>query len=229
MSRTDPVVPSRQILRRLPLLLLVVLSIGLSGCSLFVMAGKLLLGDPRTPALFREQTGVDLSKGEHKLLVICRTPHMIRNQRPTFEYDLTDGLHRRLRQHGVKTIPADKVLSWLDNNGGDFRNVSEIARDFETDYIAVVHVQQASFYEENSPEMFKGHAEGTVSVYERKKLDGRPETLQIFTGEFRTEYPRHHPIPVQQMGERGFQKQFVDHLCSQIASKFHDSRVGDDF
>ena len=114
-----------------------VIPLSVGGCSLFVMAGKMFFGDPKVAASFKNQTGVDLTEGQKSLLVVCRSPHLILNSAPTFEYDLTDGLLRRLKQKGVKVVSPDKVLRWLDDNGGEFEDVRELARDFDVDFIAV--------------------------------------------------------------------------------------------
>ena len=59
-------------LRRTAFVVTLVVAVGsLSGCSLFVMAGKMFFGDPKVPSMFSAQTGVDLTEGEHELLVIC--------------------------------------------------------------------------------------------------------------------------------------------------------------
>lgn len=219
----------RSIRRLLMLSGLLLLAGSVCGCSLFVMAGKMFFGDPKVTSAFSSQTGVDLTKGEHELLVICRTPSLMKTQLPTFEHDLTRQVLWRLKQQGVKTVPSDKVARWLDNNGGEVENVSELARDFNVDFIATVTVRETSFREENSEDLFRGQAAGTINVYEVQKADGRRDVLEVFSGEFRTEYPRFAPVARHSMSERTFQKQFIDHLATNIARRFHDYRMGDEF
>lgn len=218
-------------LRRATLLVAaVVIPISMNGCSLFVMAGKMVFGDPRIAAPFKTQTGVDLTEGEKSLLVVCRSPHLILSEAPTFEYDLTDGLLRRLRQQGVDVVSPDSVAKWLDDNGGEFEDVNEIARDFvDADYIAVVDVQHVRFFEENSKDMLRGHAQGSIRVYETMTLAGQRSTTESFRCGFQTDYPRFRPVSIHEMSLHAFQKQFMDNLIRQIARQFHDYATVDEF
>ena len=61
-----------------------VIPLSVGGCSLLVMGGKMLFGNPKVDASFKTQTGVDLTEGEKSLLVVCRSPHLILNEAPDF-------------------------------------------------------------------------------------------------------------------------------------------------
>ncbi|MFT5323070.1 MAG: hypothetical protein ACI8P0_000916 [Planctomycetaceae bacterium] len=200
-----------------------------SGCSLLVMGGKMLFGDPKVASSFKTQTGVDLTDGEKSLLVVCRSPHLILNEAPTFEYDLTDGLLRRLKQKGVKVVSPDKVSRWLDDNGGEFDDVKELARDFDADFIAVVDVQSVRFFEENSKDMLKGHAQGTIRVHESTTIGGERTAYEAFRSGFSLEHPRFRPVSIHEMSAHAFQRQFIDTLTRQIARQFHDYQTTDEF
>lgn len=216
---------------RTTLLLIVAFALvgGVSGCSLAVMAGKMFFGDPKISSSFTTATGIDLTDGEHRLLVMCQAPHLSRDV-PTLEYDLTDGILKRLKQAGVKVVSPDKVSRWLDDNGGEFEEVSELAEEFsEADFIAVVELRQIRFKEENSQDMLRGFAEAAVSGYKVREIDGHRTAMQLFNNDFRTEHPRFQPIPTHQKSERLFQKEFLGHLSLQLARQFHDFRMGDDF
>lgn len=210
------------------LTLIAVCVVGTSGCSLFVMAGKMFT-DMNTASSLKENAGVDLAKSGKKILVVCKTPNLLRGDFPTVEFDLNEGINRRLKRNGVQTVSTDDVAKWFDRNGGEFESPRELAVDFDCDYIAVVILHELSFFEENSPDMFRGNAMGNIDVYEVREVAGRKGTSQIFTGEFRTQHPRFSPISAHQIGKRVFEKQFVDHLSTQIAKQFHDFRKGEDF
>lgn len=218
---------------QLRVLLLLTVSVAvpacIGGCSLFVMAGKMLIGDPQIPAPFKTQTGVDLTEGEKSLLVVCRSPHLILNQAPTFEYDLTDGLLRRLKQQGVDVVSPDKVSRWLDDNGGEFEDAKELARDFDADFIAIVDIQAVRFFEENSRDMLKGHAQGTIRVHETAMVGGERTAYEAFRSGFSMDHPRFRPVSIHEMSEHAFQRQFIDSLTRQIARQFHDYRSADEF
>ncbi len=199
----------------------------LTGCSLFVMAGKMLFGDPKIASTFTDRTGIDLAKDHKKLLVICRTPYMVENAMPSLEYDLTDGVLRRLKQKHITTVSPDAVASWMDENGSTTNNPARFAKDFDCDFIAIIEVTSLSFYEENSRDMFRGHAQGSIRAFEVKKIGDQKNTLQVYSGEFTTEYPQFSPVSIHSMTERVFQKQFLDFLSQQIARHFHDYRASD--
>lgn len=199
----------------------------LAGCSLFVMAGKMIFGDPTIPSSFSARTGINLTKDQKKLLVVCRTPYLVENAMPSLEYDLTDGVLRRLKQRGIKTVSPDVVAAWLDENGGTNNNPDRFAKEFDCDFIAIVEVTSLSFYEENSRDMFRGHALGNIRAFEVKNIGEEKRAAQIYSGEFTTEYPQFSPIAIHSMTERVFQKQFLDYLSQQIARHFHDYRVSD--
>lgn len=211
------------------LLAAVLIPISSGGCSLFVMTGKMLFGDPKVAAAFKTQTGVDLTDGEKSLLVVCRSPHLILNEAPTFEYDLTDGLLRRLKQQGVDVVSPDKVSRWLDDNGGEFDDVNDLARDFDADFIAVVDVQNVCFYEENSRDMLRGHAQGTIRVHETTMVGGERTAYEAFRSGFSMDHPRFRPVSIHEMSEHAFQRQFTDTLTRQIARQFHDYQTVDEF
>jgi len=211
------------------LVAIALIPVTIGGCSLFVMAGKMLIGDPKMAAAFKTQTGVDLTEGEKSLLVVCRSPHLILNEAPTFEYDLTDGLLRRLKQQGVDVVSPDKVSRWLDDNGGEFEDAKELARDFDADFIAVVDVQSVRFFEEHSRDMLKGHAQGTIRVYETTMIGGERTAYEAFRSGFSMDHPRFRPVSIHEMSEHAFQRQFIDTLIRQIARQFHDYRSADEF
>ncbi len=200
-----------------------------SGCSLFVMAGKMLFGDPKVEATFKERTGVDLVKEDKKLLVICRTPYIVQNAMPSLEYDLTDGILRRLKQRKIRTVSPDKVAEWMDENGGDIGNPSLLAKDFDCDFIAIVEVNSLTFFEENSKDMLRGHASGSIRAFEVKKSEGSDskQSYQVYAGEFTSQYPEFSPVSIHSVSERTFQKQFLDQLATQISRHFHDYRMSE--
>lgn len=199
----------------------------LTGCSLFLMAGKMLFGDPKIASTFTERTSIDLAKEQKKLLVICRTPYMVENAMPSLEYDLTDGVLRRLKQKRIPTVSPDAVATWMDENGSSNNNPARLAKDFDCDFIAIIEVTSLRFYEENSRDMFRGHALGNIRAFEVKRMGNEKQAMQVYSGEFTSEYPQFSPVSIHSMSERVFQKQFLDSLSQQIARHFHDYRASD--
>ena len=194
-----------------------------SGCSLFVMAGKMFLGDPKVPSNLRAKTGVNLSKKDRRVLVICSAPEAVKSELSGLEYDMTELIVRQLKRHKINVIDSDTVANWFDEHGGRLDDPSELARDFEVDYIIHVQVEEYDFLEENSRSMYRGRAVGSAIVYHVQ--DEQPIVArQIYAGDFRTQYPTLHPIPFEQISERSFQKQFLDYLTTQLSRQFYDYR-----
>ena len=201
----------------------------LSGCSLFVLAGKMLIGDPVVPSDFRTQTGVDLAKDQKRLVVVCAAPESVKLDLPSLQLDLTESVHRLLKKHEIKVIDSDRVATWMDDVGGYWTHPSELAQDIDTDYIAQIDIEQIHFHETNSPSMYRGRANGTVNVYEVRTDGELKQAQQIFAKEFRVEYPRHYPVSADQVSLSVFQRRFLDDLSAYLARFFHDYRPGVDF
>lgn len=203
------------------------MTISITGCSLFVMAGKMLMGDPSVPSEFRQKTGVNLVKDKKRLLVVCTAPEWSKSEMPAVDFDLADGILKRLKRRGITVIDSHKVARWFDDNGGAFSDASELAREFETDYIAHINLHWLSFQEENSPTMHRGKADGDIYVYAVRTIDGRNHAEQVFVGEFSVEYPRYNPVPAEQVALKVFRKQFLDHLITELARIFHDYKISE--
>lgn len=199
-----------------------------TGCSLGIMAGRAILGDPKQASEFHTRTGIDLTKEDRKLLVVVRTPQSIEGELPSLDVDLIDTISRRLKLHGVQVVDPDQVAKWIDQNGGRFDHPTELAREFDTSFIAVIDVDTFSLQDANSLNLFHGTATGKLQVFEVQDVAGSKEALQVFGGSFRNYYPPHGPVPVDSLSPKMFQKRFVDHLSDRLGSRFYDFRLGDE-
>jgi hypothetical protein len=196
----------------------------LSGCSLFVMAGKMILGDPKVTSAFKQQTRVDLAKEQKRVLVVCTTPAALTPEAASIRYELLDLLTRRLKRAGIVLIDSNRVANWMDRNGGFFDHPSELAADFETDYIVHVDVERFTTREDNSPNLFRGTMSGSVLAYAvTSDASGSKSAHRVFSGLFNSNYPQHSPIAAADVSsERAFVRQCVDRLSTQIAQMFYD-------
>ena len=52
---------------------------GVVGCGPVIMLNKMIFGDPTNDCPFKLATGVNLVKGEHKVVVVCTAPAAIRD------------------------------------------------------------------------------------------------------------------------------------------------------
>lgn len=206
-----------------------VIATSLPGCSLGVMLGKMVQGEPKNPAQFRTMTKEDLTKGKHTVLVVCTAPDSVDSEYSTLAYDVIDGVTRRMKLHGIKVINPDLVASWIDENGGIGSDPAELANEFNSDYIVFVEIQSFSFREPNSPKLLRGQATGFVRAYEVTEIAGQPRVNNVFGTEFTSTYPKHTPVSEQGRSSLIFQKEYMDRFCDTIAEKFYDHRPGTDF
>ena len=197
----------------------------LSGCSLAVMAGKMLFGDPLTQCEFRTSTGVDLLKSDQRLLILCSVPGWVRQDQPSIEYDIIDGVTRRLKSRGINVVDPGAVGGWLDDHG-HWNDPAEIAGALDADYVARIDLDSVTYREPNSRSLFRGRATGNVYVYEIGKIDGRPSGLEKMSHEFMSEYP-FAPVDADQTSAAVFEKQYLDRICSQLAMMFYDHRFSE--
>lgn len=200
-----------------------------SGCSLFVMAGKTLFGDPKVKSLFSQRTKINLSKDEKTVVVLCTIPEHLRATYSAVDRDIVDHIRRRFKIHDVLMVSANDVDEWLSRNGGYWDSPSDIARDFKTaDYIIHIDLESLSYKEENSPNMYRGRSLGNVYVYEAREVDNVRSAFLIFQHEHNSTYPRNYPISADNTSERTFQERYITRIADELARMFYDHHAGDD-
>ncbi len=226
---------SSQIRRREALIQLSLAAGGLSavsivGCSkLLLGTGKILFGDPKLPAEFTTLTKEDLTKGTKTVLVVCSTPESVDADISTLKLDLIDGVTRRMKLQGVKIINPDRVADWIDEHGGANSDPQELARDFETDFIAWIDVQSFDLREPNSPKLLRGHTTGFIRVFKVDDEGGQRLALKVYQTEFAMTYPQHQPMSEQGRSAVVFHKEYVARLCDLLAERFYNHRPGTNF
>lgn len=222
--------PRREAIRQLAAVAMGWTFVSTLGCSkMLVGSGKLLFGDPKLPSEFTTLTKVDLTKGSKTVLVVCSTPEGVEDEVSTLKLDLIDGVTRRMKLQGVRIINPDRVVDWMDEHDGNFSDPQELARDFDTDYIAWIDVQAYTLHEPNSPRLLRGQTTGFIRVYKVDEQNGQRVTLRIYEREFALIYPQHQPISDQGRGIEVFQKDYMKHLCDLLAERFYDHRPGISF
>lgn len=208
-------------------LLLTLVCLSASGCSLGVMVGKMFFGDPLVTCEFTSRTKVDLAEDKKKVLVICSTPESIRSDYPSLNYDLLEQITYRLRRNDVEVIDTGDVATWLDDNGGVWNDVDELAENFETDYIIHVDIDDFDYREPNSPNLLRGKAFGNVSAYEVMEVDGLKRALEVFSSEYTSEYPSHMPVSIESESPKVFRKKYLDRIADQIGRFFYNYHTGE--
>lgn len=197
------------------------------GCSKMLLGtGKILFGDPKIPAEFTKLTKEDLSRGTKTVLVVCATPEAVEEEVSTLKYDLINGVTRRLKLNGVKTVNPDRVADWLDEHDGIISDTQELAEDFETDYIIWVDVHAFHLHEPNSNKLLRGHTSGYIRVFKVEEINDKRRALKVYQTEFALTYPQHQAISEEGRSLGVFQNDYVNYLCNLLSERFYDHRPG---
>lgn len=139
--------------------------LNLTGCSLFVMAGKMIQGDPVVDAEFDKYYGKSLEKSGKKVAVLVSTPETVKSEFSSLDIDLAADISRKLALHHIDVIENHRIAKWIDDNGGDL-DLKELGSEIEADLVIRVNFNHFDYREEASSDLFRGRANGSVAVYE---------------------------------------------------------------
>jgi hypothetical protein len=207
----------------LPVIALLTLSV-LPGCSLGIMAGKMLFGDPKGKSQFRSATGVDLTKGEKSLLIVCSAPYGVLAKQPSIQLDIVDRMTRILDKHNVKVISTDDVAAWFDDHGewGDF---SELSDEFDADFVMHIQIEAFNCEVPDSPNLLQGKADGKVTVLEAEGSDSKTMSM-AFERTFDVTFPS-YPVPRENKSEQLFTEGFLDRTAISLTHFLYDHRASE--
>jgi hypothetical protein len=209
--------------RPLPLPLALALLLCVPGCSIFVLAGKMVMGDLKVQSQFRQATHSDLAKLNRKVLVLCSAPDTIRSAYPSVDFDILEGVIHRLKVNGIhKVVNPDAVAGWLDDHGGRCDNLQELAEHFHAEYVIHIEVSRFTCVEENSPNLLRGQSEGHVRAYHLDGVDSTKRLLEVMNSDFVSTYPSGNPVSVDKKSATNFQREYLDRICLQLAQLFYD-------
>ncbi|MCA9035041.1 MAG: hypothetical protein KDA91_07925 [Planctomycetaceae bacterium] len=194
----------------------------ISGCALGVMAGKMLMGDPKQTAVFHAATGTDLTKSQERVLIICSAPHGILNRFPSLEIDLVDRISRILETRGVQVVSSDQVAAWYDDHGewGDF---SELADSFDAHYVMNIELRTFSYQVPESDHLMQGSANGLVVFHEVTGEELRP-SYEVLRQNFQLRFPETYPVPRENRSEQIFAEGFMDRTAIHLAQMLYDHK-----
>ncbi len=202
------------------------LTFGQSGCSLYVMAGKMLFGDPVQVCSFTQQTNIDLRKGKHKVVVICKSPEVLSSGYSSLNVDLLAGTARQLKREDVEIINPNKVATWMDDTLGSITDPTALAQEFDADIVIIIDVENFSYKEDSKNTLFQGRTTAQLTAYELRGEDEADEmAVQVFSREFVSIYPELYPIPSESVSEVTFRKQYLDRISQHIAQHFYNHRT----
>ena len=203
-----------------------------TGCSLFVMAGKAVFGDPKVQSQLKAATGRDLSDGEDALLIICSAPHRLLTNFQSLQIDIVDRVSRNLESRNVKVIPSGDVATWYDDHG-EWGDYSELAAEFGARFVLHIEVREFDYRVPESENLMQGKAAGRILVHEvhggrkqTKILEQIPVSL-VFDSDFSLTFPTSYPVPREKRSEDMFQQGFLDRLAQHISQYLYDYRMSE--
>lgn len=194
-----------------------------SGCiNSLVMASKVMLGDPKQPSRFESITGTDLSEEEGGILVYCSAPGFVADEYDTLTIDMQDQLTRRMKRRGMNVLSSDRVADVLDDYGGTFDPQRLAMQLDDVSYVFHIQFDAFTYLENNSPNLYRGHASGTVLGYEVRGDDTSRHAVQVYDQPFQTAYPTTHPVSAEQTQKTVFVNNFIDRLADELGQTFYD-------
>lgn len=220
--------------------LLVMLLLLNSGCSLFVMAGKALLGDPKVTAPFTAATGQKLTEIDESIVIICDAPHQVTDGFPSVQIDILDRVARDLETQGINVVPSGDVASWYDDHG-EWGDYSELAEEFNAGYVLHINMRSIDHRVPESENLMRGNAEGHLSVYKINrpkkaslltgmKEEGYERTLpvtSVFDRDFKVQFPSSYPVPREARSEEQFVQSFLDRVGLHLSQHLYDYKMSD--
>lgn len=219
------------------------------------MTAKMLTGEPMTTPAFTVATGVDLVKSEAEIIVHVSSPSTILREHTTLTFDLEQALREKIQQHDIGCVDPNYVSNILDAKGLRFDPHFIAQKIDDVDYIFRIHLETFSLHIENSPNLLQGTARGTVSGFaveggdeeeadpkdkkskkdkkaEKKKKEEDVErpikvrhALQVYEQDFELEYPRNHPVPIDQTPKNVFRRRFCKQLAEHLGNQFYPVRT----
>ncbi|MEO1981160.1 MAG: hypothetical protein ABGZ24_11635 [Fuerstiella sp.] len=214
------------------LLFLTLMITSCTGCSLFVMAGKAVFGDPKVASQLKLATGKDLSDGEDALLIICSAPHRLLTNFQSLQIDIVDRVSRNLESRNVKVIPSGDVATWYDDHG-EWGDYSELAAEFGARYVLHIELREFDYRVPESENLMQGNAEGRILVHEvqedgkqTKVMEQIPVSL-VFDRNFTLTFPTSYPVPREKRSEDMFLQGFLDRLAQHLSQHLYDYRMSE--
>lgn len=211
-----------------PLLLAVSIISTCTGCSLFVMAGKAVFGDPKIPSQLKVATGRDICDGEDAILIICSAPHRLLANFQSLQIDIVDRVSRNLESHNVQVVPSGDVAAWYDDHG-EWGDYSELAAEFGARYVLHIEVREFNYRVPESENLMQGKAEGRLlvhEVYEDGNVSEIPVSL-VFDRNFSLKFPTSYPVPREKRSEDMFLQGFLDRLALHLSQHLYDYRASE--
>jgi hypothetical protein len=215
-------------------LLVALLICNLSGCQIVVGVLQIFQGFPKTTCDFTQMThGRKLTEKNKKVIVLSSSVNSARMEVPSLDIDIIAAVSRQLKIANVKVVDDHKVATWIDENDiiTAATDLQPIGEHFKADFVVLFTFDDFGFREENSPDLYRGHASGKVVVTEM--IDdgikpGKKRAKVIYNKPFNTKYPLNRPVSADLEGPDTFKQRFMLQLSQTLTRFFVDYRPEDE-
>lgn len=215
-------------MRRIPNLIalfsMLLFCVLLSGCNYVMVFGYLIGGPPSVEPEFDKETKECMTDKDVRVLVVCFAPKDIKYNFESVDYELAQYVAFKLHEHKIKVVPPDMVKGWLEENK-EWDNPEEIGAVFKVTYVIYIDLNEFTLYEEGSPHLYRGRAEGIVSVW---KMDDEGHGEKIFSAEKTSKYPVHQPVSSSDKTYSTFKGEYLTRLSEEIGRLFYEYYVADE-
>lgn len=238
MTSTKYISTERRLLSRvISFGLLLVLVSAIPGCSLFVMAGKALFGDPKVTSAFSAATGDDLTESDEKVVIICSASHRLLSRIPSLQIDIVDRVSRDLETQNIRVVDSGDLAGWYDDHG-EWGDYSELAAEFDAGYVLHVDLRQFEYRVPESENLLQGKAEGHISVHKimkekkpslglSKRRNDFVPVMSVFDRDFALQFPSSYPVPRETRSEDMFAQSFIDRTALHISQHLYDYKMSE--
>jgi len=215
-------------------LLLALLLCNLTGCQLVIGVLQIFQGFPKTTCDFTQMThGRKLTEKNKKVIVLSSAVNSARVEVPSLDIDIISAVSRQLKVANVKVVDDHKVATWIDEHDSitPTTDLQPIGEHFKADFVVLFTFDDFGFREENSPDLYRGHASGKVVVAEM--IDdgikpGKKRAKVIYNKPFNSKYPQTRPVSADLEGPDTFKQRFMLQLSQTLTRFFVDYRPEDE-
>ncbi len=182
-------------------------------------------GPPSIEPDFDSMTKKSMTAKEVTVAVICYAPLEVKYDFSAIDHELAKYLTYRLVQHKVKVVNPDRVRAWMDENADNWDEPSEIGKALNAKYVVYLDLESFNLWEKNSHNLYRGRAEGLVSVFE---IDADGEGEKIYMKEITSRFPTTAPRVSTEVPYATFKQQYLSRLSEEIGRLFYEQYRNDD-
>lgn len=211
---------------RFGLLLLCVLAVAASqaGCNYIILLGYLIGGPPSIEPDFDAMTNKSMTDKGVVVAVVCYAPTEVKWDFDSIDHQIARYVSYRLHEHKIKVTNPDRIRAWLDENP-NWDSPEEIGAALGVTHVIYIDLTKFSLYEENSANLYRGRAEGMVSVFE---MDESGQGEKIYSKGITSRYPLAVPRSTSEIAYGSFKRQYLSRLSEEIGRLFYEYYSGED-